>query len=212
MANKDRKEDTRQKNLQLKNERQFEAMCRKLVPYPRVAAVILAVTLLLFSAAWADVYNSDIGGVEVSINGLACAASAVTGNYTSADTIYKDMAVPFYYYAAEYCQSLARFTLIAAVAVVISFVLQIAAVIVRKAYALNIAATALNVIASIFLIVCFSVSLSMADSDIIPIYCGGNPACSIRSFAVIPAIFTLGAAAVNLIASIKYIQARRILE
>lgn len=211
MSKKTRKEENTEKKRPSRKEQLYEEASSGLIYYPRVAAVVIAFALLLFLLSWADVYNTDIPGKEVSVSGWSFVMSAITGSFTSADGIYGDMAVPFYYYAADYCQPLAYVTLAAACAAIASLAVQVVSIIGKK-HGLNYAAVLLSFVSSVLLIICFCIGLSMSGSDILPIYCSGNPACSIRSFAIIPGVLILIAGVVNLLASLKYFKARKILK
>lgn len=211
MANKKDNQTTHQKNIQRKNEKYFLAACEKLKLYPCITAVLLAASILLFFIPWAEIFNTDIGGAEVSINGWACAIARLTGNFASTNGIYGDMAVPFYYYAPEDCEPLSLFSLIAAIGILVSLVLMVITMI-KKTQALNCASLLLNIVGAVFLFLSYTTALSMNQSEILPQYCSSNPACSVRSFAVIPAVCMALAVIVSLIASIKYLQARKLLK
>lgn len=209
--NKEKQEKARLANLAKQKERQYTAALKGVLPYSRLALVLLLVALLLFLTPWMDIYNSDIGGEEVSVSGWSCVMAALTGNYTSAGGLYGDMAVPFYYYAADYCEPLAQLALAAAAVVILACVLDLASAFLGI-HVLHYASGLLSLAGTVLLILCFVKGISMAASDILPIYCSGNPACSIRSFALIPAIFTLVSAAASVRAVMKYSKAEAILK
>ena len=54
-------------------------------------------------------------------------------------------------------------------------------------------------------------SLALNGSQILPVYCSGNPACSIRSDAYFPLIAAFAALTVAIVAAVKYHSARDIL-
>ena len=215
MANKKYKEMNMQKEqerIRKEKEERFTKTCNKeLTKFPIIAMVGLAVLLLLFFVDWAYIYNTDIGGKEVSISGFNCLFSGLTGNYTSSDSIYGDMAIPFNYYASAQCENLSIMTLISAVILLILLVCQLVTVITKQ-HMLNILCAIISVLLSIMLIVCFSMALGMKDSKILPIYCGGNPACSIKSYTIIPAIVALGLTALHGFATYKYYSLRTLLK
>ena len=207
MANKKRKNEIRQAYQRKAQEQKFEAAVKKIFIYPCIALAINVLVLVLLFVTFADIYNSSSSvGVEVSVSGWSFVMSALTGNYTSVEPIYGDIAMPFYYYAAEWCQTIGTCALLAAIAVILTLVVQLVTVI-RKNHVLNLISLALSVVSFVLLIVCFAKGIDMINSDIIPIYCGGNPLCTIRSYAIIPALLALGGGVVSAIATVKYFQA-----
>ena len=55
-------------------------------------------------------------------------------------------------------------------------------------------------------------SLALNGSQILPVYCSGNPACSIRSDGWFPLLSGVAALPLSVIATIRYRAARRLLE
>lgn len=207
MANK----KNNQEKIRIEKEKRFKALCKNLVWFPVAAIGGFAVVLLLFFVNFAYVYNTKAGvGTEVAINGWACLAAMLTGNFTGTASIYGDMALPFYYYAADWCTLLAAFTLVTFILIIINIALQVVTLITKN-HALNAAAIALDILIAVLLIVCFAVALSMKDAKILSTYCSNNPACSIQSLAIIPAIVSLGIAAVHIVCTVKYFSAKSLL-
>ncbi len=207
MANK----KNNQEKMRIEKEKRFKALCKNLVWFPAAATCGLAVVLLLFFVNFAYVYNTDEGmGTEVAINGWACLAAVLTGNFSGTASVYGDMSVPFYYYAADWCTLLAAFTVVTFFLILINIILQIVTIVTKK-HALNAAAIALDILIAVLLIVCFAVALSMKDAKILSTYCKNNPACSIRSLAIIPAILSLGIAAVHIVCTVKFFSAKSLL-
>lgn len=134
--------------------------------------------------------------------------AALTGKYSSAEKIYGDMAVPFYYYAKSYCETLGFLT-VAAVSVMILTIILLIISVIKKTYRLNLIVCISFVAETVLLIVCFSVALSMNGSRILHGYCNDNPACSIRSYAIIPAVIALIGAIVSAIPAVRYYRAKR---
>lgn len=195
--------EIREANRRREREKARALALRRLAPLSRIALALAAAALLCYFLSWAHIYNTDIAGSEVSVNGWACVASFVTGHYDSPGGIYGDMAVPFYYYAAAYCERLALYTLLSLIAVVAALAVQAVAT-VQKRYPLHLAAAVLGAVSAALLALCFATALSMSGSDILPIYCGGNPACSIRSFAILPAALMLGLAVLDAVVFVRF--------
>lgn len=206
MANK----KNREINLKNEREKKFRAACLKLRNYPIICLAISVLILLLFLVNFAEVFNTDYGA-EVKISGFNTFFAAITGQYTSEQAIFGNMAVPFNYYAESYVHTLGILTFIAMVLTIANLAVQIVAVSIKKS-ALNVAACVIGAVQTAVLIACFIVALSMKDAKILSVYCSGNPKCSIRSFAIIPAIFALIGAVVSGIATVKYFIARKLLK
>ena len=206
MANK----KNREINLKNDRERKFRASCAKLRNYPIICLALSVLTLLLFLVTFAEVYNTDFGA-EVKISGYNTFFAAITGQYASENTLFGDMWLPFNYYAESYAHTLGAFTLIAVILTIANLAVQIVTVATKKS-AINVAAFALGIVQFGVLIACFIVALSMKDAKILSDYCSGNPKCSIRSYAIIPALTALIGAVVSGIATVKYFIARKILK
>lgn len=206
MANK----KNREINLKNEREKKFRAACLKLRNYPIICLAISVLILLLFLVNFAEVFNTDVGA-EVKISGFNTFFAAITGQYTSEQAIFGNMAVPFNYYAESYVHTLGILTLMAMILTLANLAVQIVAVSIKKS-ALNVAACAIGAVQTAVLIACFIIALSMKDAKILSVYCSGNPKCSIRSFAIIPAIFALIGAVVSGIATVKYFIARKLLK
>lgn len=189
----------------------FKNANKKLNLYTYLGIGLIAVIVLTFFVKWAGIYNTDIKDYEVSFSGFNALFAAFSGNYSSADKTYGDIAVPFYYYAAKYCKTLGALTIVSAITLLPALASQILTLAIKKQF-LNVVSAALLVIEAIVLIATFATALSMSGSDILPIYCSGNPACSIKSYAIVPAIAALGAAVPHVIASVFYFRSRNILK
>ena len=212
MANKKRQEEIRKQYQQKAKQQQYEKATKHLFIFPWVALGVSILVLLLMFVTFADVYNkAPEVGVEVKVSGWSFVMSGLTGNFTSADKIYGDMAMPFYYYAGEWCESVATFALLAVIAMIINIVLQVVAAI-KKLHILNLASSILSVLAAVFLIICYVKGLGMKNGYILSIYCSGNPLCSIRSYAILPAIISLGGAVASGIAIVEYFIAAKLLK
>lgn len=214
MANNEKnekKEAARQAKLQQDKERRYAAATRKLGPFAVIALVITVLALLLLCVPFAEIYNSDIAGVEVGVSGFNFLAAAVTGNYSSADSLYGDIAVPFYYYAPAQTQQLATAVLILAVCLLLTVLAHVLTAALKKPQLLPLCA-ALSLIAAGLTVWCFFIRAGMTGSDILPIYCSSNPACSIRAFSMVPAAAALCACAVDVIGSVKLLQAKKLLK
>ena len=174
--------------------------------------VSLVLLLLLLFVNFADVYNTTEGvGVEVKVSGWSFIMSALTGQYESPNAIYGDLAMPFYYDAAQWCETVATFALLSLVVILFNIAVQIIAV-VKKMYVLNVASAILSVVTAVLLIVCFAEGLAMKDGTILSRYCSGNPACSIRSYAIVPAIFSLGGCVLSVFTTVKHFKASSLLK
>ena len=204
------KEENRQAKLRRESEARFQTACRELRPLSAASAAILAAVAAMFFVTWADIYNTDIAGAEVSFSGFNCLLAALTGGYSSAQALYGDIAVPFFYYAESYVRSLGVLTAVSMGLLLAALVCQIVAW-AKKLWPAMLAGAVLNAAAMATLAACWITARSMNGSDILPIYCSGNPACSIRSYAVVPAVTALAALAFGVVGAVKYLRARRLL-
>ena len=213
MANNKRRNEIQQVYQRKAKEQQYEAVTKRIFKFPCIALAISVLVLLLLFVSFADVYNSAAGaGVEVKVSGWSFVIAAITRDYNSTAKVYGNLAVPFYYYAGEWCESVATFTLIAAIAIIFTVVVQIIAVAVKKAHVLNGISAILGVVSAVMLIVSFAKGLGMKNGEILTTYCNNNPLCSIRSFAIFPALFCLAGSVVSTIAAVKYKNAAKLLK
>ena len=187
--------------------KQLQKELRALRPLDIAAIAVAAALLLCFFFDWAQVYNTDYG-VEVHVCGFSFAAAALTGGFSSTAAVYGDIAVPFYYYAQSYTTAMGALSL-AAVAVGLACVALPAVRLAtgnRRCYGADIACAAA---AAALLIACYAVGLAMNGSDILPVYCSGNPACSVQSYALIGAITALALLAIEIGAAVRSGRIRR---
>lgn len=201
MANK----RTREENILKEKERKFNNGSKKLTIFTIISLVATVVVLALFLVDWAQIYNTTIAGKEVSFTGLNCLFSALTGNFTSTEKIYGDMAIPFYYYAESNCQDLGLFTLFAGGSLVLLLACQVITLCTKK-QVLNVISLVLSLMTTCALIISFVIAIQLNGSQILPIYCSGNPACSIRSYAIIPTILAFIVVLVHSFAVYKYLR------
>ena len=209
MASREKREEIRRANMQQIKEKEFRASLRKLRPFPVVSACLLGIALVLFSAHWLEIYNTDIPGVEISVSGFSAAICGLTGNYTMPDKIYGMMAA-FYYWAPDPCPAFGATALASLVSLIAVIVLTVV-IAVKDIHKLDAVTAALAVVSAALMIAAF-VFANRMEPDMIAGYCSGNPACSLKSYAIFPALFTLAAAAMDIFASTKYFKARKTLE
>ncbi len=209
-----RKEDDAKKHLQnVLNQKQiqYDTVLRSLPKKSLIAALLGIAVLLLFLVPWAEIYNTDIPGVEVGTNGFSFWVAAVTRNFTGTGAVYKDLAVPFYYYAQVWCERIALATLVAGIALIVAVVAQLLTLL-KKAYGAAIVSALGFLVAAVGLGAAFWVASTMHNSDILPIYCSGNPGCSIHTYIYIPALVALVAGVNKMIILFPYRKARAELE
>lgn len=177
---------------------------KKLRRFNIVGILGLIITFLTFFCVFAEIYNTTEGvGVEVKVRGFSFLVAGITGKYSSTSSTYGDMAVPFYYYAKTWCETIGTLTLIAGILLVLSIVLKTLSTIFNYNF-LSFVFTVLDVVLSVLLIIVFVKALDMSNSEILPIYCSGNPACSIKSYAIVPALVGLCVALLDGFIAFKY--------
>ncbi len=171
------------------------------------AIAVLIAAMLCYLFLWVYVDNSD-SGIEVKANGLSFIAAALTGNYSSTSAIYGDLAVPFYYYGAESCKTLGALTL-AAISLNFASVAVLIVTRATKLQELSVISVLTTIVSFALLLAAFIVALNMKNDRILSAYCGGNPKCSIGSFALVAALVTGVAAAMQIISIAKLFAIKR---
>lgn len=191
MANKRVKEE-REK---IERERKFRVSYKKtMFPFFLIVLGLCVLLMICFFFEWVYVYNRSYG-TEVKVSGWSFIAAALSGKYSSADKVYGDLAAPFYYYAKAYCKPLGVLSLLSMIFIVAVIVVQILSYAFKNFY-LSCAAAVSALVPLVLLSVSLGIALAMKNSNILPIYCSGNPECSIRSsiffpLAVALAVFVL---------------------
>lgn len=200
MANKREKERREKENLL----NQYKESRDKLLPFYLVSAIICVVSIFGYFFNWVYIYNSNPSvGVEKGVSGFSAVINALTlKKYTSVQSVYGDMNI-FYYFAKDYCVPLATIALIAIILTVISTALCFVIYFTKK-QDLSLISELFTLSSAVMTIICFGIALSMNGSRILPEYCSGNPLCSIRSLAIIPALVLVAASVVQGIAVVRY--------
>ena len=211
MANK----NARKQEIMTANRRKYDAAKKKLRLWQPVTAAVLATALLCVFVPFIEIYNNPAapgafdpesnGGrpfIELSAGGWQCLIIALTGDYTSAQS----KLAAFYYWVAQqggqpYVTMLAVSSLVAVSGVIVSMAMQ-AVMFFTKAHRLGIIALAADVIAALAFALAF-VSALMCSAEMLAGYCNNNPACSIRSFAIIPALAAVAAAVLDFVHMFK---------
>ena len=145
MAKQNKEKERREAYIRKEKEKKYKAAVKNVHYIPYITAALIVIAIILFSLTWASVYNSDMSKAEVQISGWNCLVAALTGNYSSPESVYGDMAMPFYYYATEYCERLSIFTLISFIVLLGSIVLQVLTIVLKK-HSLNYISIAVNCI------------------------------------------------------------------
>ena len=180
-----------EKRLKEEKEKKLSNSRKKLRVFPLISLAIAVILLLLMFTDWAAVYNTDIGGNEVKISGFNCVASGLSGNYTSSDSAFGNMAVPFNYYAGMYVTTLSVLAAVVMFVVIVHILIELFATITNKQGAFNVLSILFALAEAGLFIACYAIAISMKDSQILPKYCNNNPACSIHSQAILPGLFAI---------------------
>ena len=192
------------------NLKKYEATRKRLRAFPVVALVFSIGALLLFLADWAAVFNTAMNGNEVRVSGFNCLTAALGGNFTGTGSAFGDIAVPFNYYAKAATHSLSYWTIAAFAVACVSIVVNLLAAATNK-QPLNVVSAAVFAAEGALLIVCFAIALSMKDANILSGYCNNNPACSIKSQAILPAILSLLAIGLPIASLILHNRSKKLL-
>lgn len=199
MANKREKALREQENLK----KRYQEQSKKILPLYIIAMVIGAAALLFYFFTWAAVDNTAYG-IEVKVSGFSFAIATLTGKFSATGGVYGDVGVPFYYYAESQTVVVGILASVSLIAAIVSLGLVVATFAAKK-HKLAYASAPLAILSAIAAFAAFFVALSMNDSQILPIYCSGNPKCSIVSYAIVTFMPLAAFAAAQCYAVIKFI-------
>lgn len=189
----------------------YEKACGKLNIFNVTGLLAAALALLLFFVDWAQIYNTGISGKEIYFSGFSLLIASVSGYTKPGTDAAKGVRVDaFYYYAEKYIQRLGALTWLALILLIAIVALQIIALIKKKPV-MNYITTVIGLLLFVVLTIAFVVALGLNESQLLPGYCSGNPACSVRSYAIIPAIAALLICINHAYATYKYREAKKIL-
>ena len=190
-----------------KQARALRAKKQKILLFPKIAAAVNAVVLAACFLPFLGIYNTDIQGIEIQVNGWNALFCGLSGQYTSTGALYGNMDI-FNYYATDACHSLGLWGMIAMLLLVVLFAVTLATVF-GKQPVLCVPAFALSLLGFVFLVLAYRSGMAVAQSNIIEVYCQSNPACSVESYATIPAVLLLGCVVLNLIATVKFFKLKK---
>lgn len=175
---------------QAEKEKTYKAKVKNLRLFPLLGLVMALVVLLLFFVSWSYIYNSDPTiGVEEKISGFNCFTAGISGNYSGTASVLGSMDI-FNYYAGAYTVKIGTVTVVAFFLLLAEIAAFIVGAIKNKGL-FSYVALALGAAVVALLFVCYSIGLSMKDAEILSGFCQGNPKCSIRSEAILPALLSL---------------------
>lgn len=203
------REKRRYEDLKRAREEQYKSALSRLSPLLLSVFLLSILLLALFFCDLSYIHNTDVGR-EVSVSVWSYALATVSGSFSSPAAVFGDIAVPFYYYAETDTVLTGILSLVLVVAALALTVLS-AVVLFRRKYDLLPLLIFAAGVTVLLLVGSLISSLSLNSSQILPIYCSGNPACSIRSDAYFPLIAAFAALAVTVIAAVKYHSAHDIL-
>ena len=197
----------KKKAKQIKN---FAAKTNELRKFQFINITLSIAALFLMFVSFGYIYNTNMnsgaGGTEVSFNGFNLLFAAFSGNYKNPS--FGDLAIPFNFYATNWVKALGILIFFPFFAILINVDINIYGLIKNK-QGIALYSIILNGIIFGFFLAIFIVSLSMKDSNILPIYCSNNKACSIKSLAIIPSITGLIGLGIALFNYIKYREAKK---
>ena len=188
--------------LKMEQEKAYANKRKKLRLFP-LAALLLAVVLLLFMLSnWAGIYNTSMDDYEIKVSGYNCVSAGISGDYTSADTArFGNMAV-FNYHIPAYIQKLCALSVVVLFVVIVHVIVSLFALITNKQGAFNVVGIAFAAAEAALFIACYAVGISFNDAGILTTYCNDNPACSVQSNAILPALFAIVSLAAPILAMI----------
>ena len=203
------REKRRYEDLKRAREEQYKHALSRLSPLILSVFLLSILLLALFFCDLSYIHNTDVGR-EVSVSVWSYALATVSGSFSSPAAVFGDIAVPFYYYAETGTVLTGILSLVLVIAALALAVLSAVVFLMRKYDLLPLLLFAAGVTV-LLLVGSLISSLALNSSQILPVYCSGNPACSIRSDAYFPLIAALAVLSVAIVAAVKYHSAHDIL-
>ena len=203
------REKRRYEDLKRAREEQYNRALSRLSPLLLSVFLLSILLLALFFCDLSYIHNTDVGR-EVSVSVWSYALATVSGSFSSPAAVFGDIAVPFYYYAETGTVLTGILSLVLVIAALALAVLS-AVVFLRRKYDLLPLLLFAAGVTVLLLVGSLISSLALNSSQILPVYCSGNPACSIRSDAYFPLIAALAVLSVAIVAAVKYHSAHDIL-
>lgn len=203
------REKRRYEDLKRAREEQYKHALSRLSPLLLSVFLLSILLLALFFCDLSYIHNTDVGR-EVSVSVWSYALATVSGSFSSPAAVFGDIAVPFYYYAETGTVLTGILSLVLVIAALALAILS-AVVFLRRKYDLLPLLLFAAGVTVLLLVGSLISSLSLNGSQILPVYCSGNPACSIRSDAYFPLIAAFAALTVAIVAAVKYHSAHDIL-
>ena len=190
-----------------KQARILRAKKQKILLFPKIAAALNALVLIACLLPFVGIYNTDIQGTEIKVNGWNALFCGLTGSYTSPGALFGNMDI-FNHFAPEAGHAIGLWGMISMLLLVVLFALTLAAIF-SKQPVLCVCAFAVSLLGFVALILAYRSGLSVGASNILVEYCQSNPACSVESYATIPAVLLLVTAVFHLIATIRFFQLKK---
>ena len=203
------REKRRYEDLKRAREEQYNRALSRLSPLLLSVFLLSILLLALFFCDLSYIHNTDVGR-EVSVSVWSYALATVSGSFSSPAAVFGDIAVPFYYYAETGTVLTGILSLVLVIAALALAVLSAVVFLKRKYDLLPLLLFAAGVTV-LLLVGSLISSLALNSSQILPVYCSGNPACSIRSDAYFPLLAAIAVLTVAIVAAVKYHSAHDIL-
>lgn len=203
------REKRRYEDLKRAREEQYKHALSRLSPLILSVFLLSILLLALFFCDLSYIHNTDVGR-EVSVSVWSYALATVSGSFSSPAAVFGDIAVPFYYYAETGTVLTGILSLVLVIAALALAVLS-AVVFLRRKYDLLPLLLFAAGVTVLLLVGSLISSLALNSSQILPVYCSGNPACSIRSDAYFPLLAAIAMLTIAIVAAVKYHSAHDIL-
>jgi len=191
-----------EQRIRAEKEKALLAKQKKLRIFPLLSLGVTVILLLLIMVNWAGIYNTSIDDYEVKFTGFQCIVAGLGNNYTSINkSAFGDIAAPFYYYLPNLTKTLGAISSVLLFVLIVHILIELFAAITNKQGIFNYLGIGFALAEGVLFIVCYATALSMEDV-LIEKYCNGNPACSIQSGAIIPALIAILSIAIPVLAII----------
>lgn len=201
------------------NKKKYLKECKNLRWFYIAAAAVTLAILALFFLKWIYIYNSDgykdsdtgkMLYTEVKVSGWSFFLATLSGQFSGKAAVLGDIAVPFYYYAKGYVIAIGVFTVLAVLCLIASVALNVVAVFGRQK--LSFAAACVETAAFVMLLAAMIAAYAANGSQILPVYCSGNSACSVRTLIYIPLVLSLAVMVTGIVAAVRYSRAKALLK
>lgn len=196
--------------LRRENEKRVASVKTKTRVLSAFSLFVTVLLLLLLLTNWAAIHNSADDSIEVRFTGFQSVSAGLSGNYKSADEGSFGNLATFYYFVPSAVRTLCLLTVVTLFVVVVQGIVSLFAVITNKQGMFNVIEILFAAAEAGLFVACYAVARSMND-PMVAGYCSGNPACSVQSTAILPALFAILSLALPVLRCVLSKKAKKLL-